>query len=315
MKNRAHLLWLILAVSFAGLTTGCVTSERRTVQRIEPANEIEVVETSAARPLTEREMGELRATVARYLDQQGATGTGDYYLKVYLTPETEGATPEWVVVRFTRYSDVRVNVASTYPAYDDPYSSSYYSYDLYPYGYGGFGRIAFQYYDDPFYGRRYYYPRYDHRSHDHPNPPPNRPPSGKPPGGVVTNPPPRPPDHRRHRPVDRIAPDAPRPETAARPPGTGTPGGPNRPLNANNPSPRPPPRAGEPDRQWRGRNENNSGGNAPRPQQPFQPRPETRSEAPRSSPPPSRAPDRVAPAASSSGGNREVRDDGKKSAN
>jgi hypothetical protein len=318
MNPRAHLIPLLFAFCFAALMTGCVSSDHRTAQRIEPASDFEVVETSAQRPLTAKEMGELRGTVARYLDQQGETGSGDYYLKVYLSPETEGVTPEWVVVRFTRYDNVRVNVASSYPGYDYPYSPSYYSYDTYPYGYGGFGRISFQYYDDPFYGRRYYYPRHDHRNHDRPHKPGDHnhhPPGGvQPPGGVVNHPQPRPENPRRRTP-DRIAPSSQRPETANRPrDGINNPGAPGRPINAGNPSR--PPRSPESDRQWRGRNENSGTANAPRP--PSPPRAEARNEQ-RSSPPVYRAPDRVAPSSSSSNSNssdrREIRDDGKKSGN
>lgn len=324
----SRLFCLVAGLGLAALLTGCV-SDRRTVTRIEPANDFEVVETSAARPLTSGEMGELRRTVARYLDQQGQTNSGDYYLKVYLTPETEGVTPEWVVVRFTRYTETRVAVASDYSLYD-PYPSSYYSYDMYPYGYGGFGRISFQYYDDPFYGRRYYYPRrhwrdHDRRDHDrHDHKPGDREPTleernrdfgnHRPPGGPprvpfadAPNAPTPPPENPRRRPPDRIAPTQQRPGIANRPPGVNNPAPQNRPQMQ-----RPP---GQ-DRQWRGRSEN--GGTASGPRTTPPPRTEARNEPPRSSPPSYRAPDRT-PRASSDNSNRsdrrEVRDDGKRSGN
>jgi hypothetical protein len=331
MKPFAHIFQLALGLSVAGLWAGCASSDYRTADRIEPANDLEVVETSARRPLTDREMAELRGTVARYLEQQGETGTGDYYLKVYLTPETEGITPEWVVVRFTRYSDVRVNVASASPGYDYPYSPSYYSYDTYPYGYDSFGRISFQYYDDPFYGRRYYYPRHEHRKwdrdHDHHRPGDHdhdhQPGDHRPPGGVVTTPtPPRPENPRRRNP-DRIAPSSqPQPERIGRnrrdedhrgaPGRSETAGVPSHPTN-----PAPPPQRPQPDRpQWRGRNENTGNAHTPRPASP--PRAEARNETRTYTPPPRIQPEqRSAPASNNSGSSdrREVRDDGKRSGN
>lgn len=331
MKPLAHVIRLALGLGLAGLFAGCVSSDYRTARRIEPASDFEVVETSARRPLTGKEMAELRGTVARYLDQQGETGSGDYYLKVYLTPEVEGVTPEWVVVRFTRYSDVRVNVASTDPAYDYyPYSPSYYSYDTYPYGYDSFGRISFQYYDDPFYGRRYYYPRHDHRrwdrdrnhqrpdgDHDH------KPGDHRPPEGVVTTPSPRPENPRRRTP-DRIAPaNQPRPEQVGRnrDDKRRTPGRPetapaySRPVNPAAPSP-----SSQPDRQqWRGRNENNSGTAYNQTRPPNPPRAEARNETRTYTPPPQmRTEQRYTPSSnnnSSSSDRREVRDDGKRSGN
>ncbi len=309
MKPFARIFRLALGFSLAGLMAGCVSSDHRTARRIEPANDFEVVETSARRPLTNKEMAELRGTIAHYLDQQGETGAGDYYLKVYLTPEAEGVTPEWVVVRFTRYSDARVNVASSYPAYDYPYSSSYYSYDTYPYGYDGFGRISFQYYDDPFYGRRYYYPRHDHRrwdrDHDHHRPGDhdhdhNHKPD-QPPVGITGTPPPRPENPRRHTP-DRIAPsNQPHPEQVSR--NRGVPGRPETAPVSSRPN--------NPDRQqWRGRNENTGHAyNAPRP--PSPPRAEARNENRSYAPPPRMQSESRPPSSSSSNSNSDRHDDGK----
>jgi len=313
MKPIAHVTWLALGLSLAGLMAGCVASERRTAQRIEPASDIEVVETSARRPLTAKEMAELRGTVARYLDQQGQTESGDYYLKVYLTPDVEGVTPEWVVVRFTRYTDTRVAVAGAYPADNYPYSSSYYSYDLYPSGYDNFGRISFQYYDDPFYGRSYYYPRHDHRDRDrdhdrdHHRPDEHKPDGHRPPSGVVTTPPPRSENPRRRFP-DQVAPsNSPRPETASGSRPRDNAGAPARPANAVTPA-----RPAEPDRQWHGRSENSgNANNAPRPPAPPA-RTEARNETRTYTPPPREQP---ASSNSSSSDRREVRDDGKRQGN
>ncbi len=310
MKPIARISWLALGLSLAGLMAGCVSSDYRTARRIEPASDFEVVESSARRPLTAKEMAELRRAVAHYLDQQDQTDSGDYYLKVYLTPEVEGVTPEWAVVRFTRYTDTRIAVASAYPAYDYPYSSSYYSYDLYPYGYDGFGRISFQYYDDPFYGHRYYYPRrshdrdHDHNHHDHK--PGDRHSGGQPPpGGVAHNPPPRH-DYPHHRGPDRIGPpNSPHPETAGR----------SRWQDNNGAQPRPgtsaaPARPAEPARQWRGRSENNgnaAGASRPASYRQAEARNDTRASTPSYTP---RAESRSSSSSSSGSDRREVRHDG-----
>jgi hypothetical protein len=160
MKTLAHLGGFSLALIVAGLGSGCASSSTPTSTYQQPAQDFEVVETSAKRPLTDTEMSEVRASVASYLDREGATDSGDYFVKVYLTPENVDAEPEWVVVRFTRYTTQRVALVSAY-TYDGLAYSPYYAYDIYPYGYGCVSRISFQYYVDPFYNRRYYhYPRY-----------------------------------------------------------------------------------------------------------------------------------------------------------
>jgi hypothetical protein len=175
MKTPAHLVGLALAsaLAFAGLGSGCASSPQPVAYH-QPAQDFEIVESSAPRALTDSELAEVRSSVAAYLDREGATDGGDYFLKVYLTPENADAASEWVVVRFTRYTAQRVAVVNSYP-YNDLLYSPYYSYDLYPYGYGCVSRISFQYYVDPFYGRHYpYYPRHgyaghkgDHHDHGH----------------------------------------------------------------------------------------------------------------------------------------------------
>lgn len=314
MKTFAHLVRLALGIGVIACFAGCAsTYTERRVTRIQPARDFEVVETSARRPLTDREMAELRQTVARHLDQEGATDSGDYYLKVYLTPDETTVEPEWVVVRYTRYAATTVSVASTYGYPDASYPySPYYSYDLYPYGYSHFGRISFQYYDHPQHGRRYYYPHRPRRDYDrdHNHGPGNRPPHvarpdrprdrddgpGRP---GFSRPRPNQPDGRDRRP-DRIAPD----RTADRTPPAGTPSPPRF---------RPPPdrvpgteRSGErrefgrrdnaPQQQWRGGNREGSGDRAPRVAPPRtearapERAPESRGE--RNYSPPNRSPER-----------------------
>src|SRR6478735_1056240 len=152
MKTLAHLAGFSLALVVAGLGSGCASSPTPTSTYRQPVQDFEVVETSAKRPLTDTEMSEVRSSVASYLDREGATDSGDYFLKVYLTPENVDAESEWVVVRFTRYTDQRVAVVSSYP-YDSLTYSSYYPY-----------------YVDPFYHQRYYYyPHHGHGGHQSDN--------------------------------------------------------------------------------------------------------------------------------------------------
>src|SRR5688572_7831294 len=126
MKFFAHLAGFSLAFAVAGLGSGCATSTP-TASYQRPAQDFEVVESSADRPLTDAEKAEVRASVASYLDREGVSDSGDYFLKVYLTPENVDADSEWVVVRFTRYTDQRVVMVSSYP-YDSLLYSSYYPY-------------------------------------------------------------------------------------------------------------------------------------------------------------------------------------------
>jgi len=202
MKSLAHLAGFSLALALAALGSGCSSTSATSTYR-QPAQDFEVVEASTQRPLADSEKAEVRASVAAYLEREGATDGGDYYLKVYLKPENVDAESEWVVVRFTRYTEQRVAVASSYP-YDSLMYSPYYAYDIYPYGYGCVTRISFQYYVDPFYHQHYYYPYYAHRGHkgghhndtaDHRGGRPGGPggnhgPGNPPPSGPVANNPP-----------------------------------------------------------------------------------------------------------------------------
>lgn len=322
MKAIVRRIGFSLILLSVGLLAGCATYETRVVQRVEPANDFEVVETSVGRPLTSSEMSEMRRTVTRYLETQGATDTGDYYLKIYLTPEAEGTIPEWVVVRFTRYTDTRVAVVDDYPLYS---TSPYYSWDYYPYGYGSFSRVSFQYYDDPFHRRSYYIPRNRNWRRDHDNRPGSGHHDGRPhdgpsrPGGGhawnrPTTPPPANPGTPGVRPggpsrppnrwADRVPPSRTTPRT-----GSDTAVGNN---SDNNRPPRPDFRGNRGSdqsgpRQWRQRNENGgqSSPQTPRPQRVD--RPSRTQEArntpnfrPSPSPAPSPQPARIAPTPSSS---------------
>ncbi len=167
MKSFARLRSLVLALGTAELFTGC-SNWSNVTQRARPASDFEVVETSSKRLLTAKEMVQLKAAVGKYLEKQGAVDSGDYYVKVFLAPDKDGVPADWVVVRFTRDTEMHFQLLGSDDAYSSNYRS-YASYDYYPYGYDNFGRISFQYYDDPFYGSRYYYPpqRGNHdRNHD-----------------------------------------------------------------------------------------------------------------------------------------------------
>jgi hypothetical protein len=168
MKSFVHIATWIIALGLAGLLTGCAGhSSPRTARRT--AHDFEVVETNSKRLLTPQEMEHLRHEVLKFLEKERAVASGDYYVKIFLAPGEDGIATEWVVVRFTRETDLRFELLGS----DDNYYTSYRSYaayDYYPYGYDNFSRISFQYYDDPYYGSRYYYPpRYRHDRHDRDN--------------------------------------------------------------------------------------------------------------------------------------------------
>ncbi len=161
MKYFARIGSLVIVLGAAGLFAGC-SNWSNVVQRPRASSDFEVVETSSKRLLTPKEMAHLRLAVAQYLDKEGALDSGDYYVKIFLAPDKDGVPADWVVVRFTRDSELRMTLLGSSPAYGNSYQS-YASYNYYPYGYDNFGRISFQYYNDPFYGSCYFYPRYDNR--------------------------------------------------------------------------------------------------------------------------------------------------------
>lgn len=176
MKTCIRIGWLVLALGLAGLVTGCVSQSSS--YRRQPANDFEVVETSTKRELTTREMAYLRAKVADYLVQQGETGSGDYYVKIYLGEDEGVQKGDWVVVRFTRYPSTQFSQLASYPTTTYP-SYPHYNYDYLPLGWFGFSALSFRYYEDPYYyGYNGYYPRWYHprytgnwrdhdRKHDH----------------------------------------------------------------------------------------------------------------------------------------------------
>lgn len=166
MRNFARLLSLALALGAVGLLAGCASYRPASATpRSVGASEFEVVETSTKRLLTTEEMLQLKIAVAKYLEQEGAVASGDYYVKVFLGPDQDGVPADWVVVRFTRDSETRFSLLASYPAYSPGYQS-YAAYDYYPYGYDHFSRISFQYYTDPYYGSGYYFPPRRH-NHNH----------------------------------------------------------------------------------------------------------------------------------------------------
>ena len=165
MKNFVRLGSSALVIGLAGLLVGCTSYPKEITQRTRLAHDFEVVETSTKRSLNDKEMAVLRAKVAEYLDKQGATSSGNYYVKVYLGADQEGVPAEWVIVRFSRDMDMRFQLLGSDDSYYPSYRS-YASYDVYPYGYDNFGRISFQYYDEPYYGGGYYIPPQWRDNHD-----------------------------------------------------------------------------------------------------------------------------------------------------
>lgn len=163
MKSQVRIGTLVIALLFSGWLTGCVNQPSYSGQRVRSARDFEIVETSTKRTLSTREMVYLKEKVEDYLEKEGVTESGDYYVKIYLGEEDGVNEGEWVVVRYTREPAVRLNLVASYPNYYDPYRSTF-AYDYYPFPHYGFGRLSFQYYDYPYYG--YYYPGF-RRPHHH----------------------------------------------------------------------------------------------------------------------------------------------------
>ena len=160
MKTCIRIGWSALALGLAAFLTGCVNQS--SAYRRQPAHDFEVVETSTKRELTTREMAHLRAKVADYLVQQGETGSGDYYVKIYLGEDEGVEKGDWVVVRYTRYPSGQLTVVDSYPTTTYP-SYLHYNYDYLPFGWFGFSALSFRYFDDPYYyGSAGYYPRWSH---------------------------------------------------------------------------------------------------------------------------------------------------------
>lgn len=159
MKTFVRIGAMVTSLGLAAMFAGC-SSYTSYADRRQPVRDFEIVETSTKRELTETEMAYLRAKVRDYLVQQGQTGSGDYYVKVYLAAESGLAEGEWVIVRYTRYPAGTYNIASSSPTYGYP-SYGYSSFDYYPFGFFGLSALSFRYYDYPnyYYGSGYY-PRY-----------------------------------------------------------------------------------------------------------------------------------------------------------
>lgn len=155
MKFKSRIGALVLSLVLVAFMTGCVSQQTYSGQRVRSARDFEVVETSTKRTLTTREMVHLKQKVEAYLEQEGVTENGDYYVKIFLGEEEGLGEGEWVVVRYTKEPAVRYSLLASSPGLYDPYYSSY-AYDYYPFPYSGFTRLSFQYYDYPYYGYRHY---------------------------------------------------------------------------------------------------------------------------------------------------------------
>ncbi len=156
-------LSLLASLGLLVFGAGCASPSSGYSARMRQARDFEIVETSTKRTLTAQEMAHLRAKVTDYLEREGATESGDYYLKIYLGTEDGMPEGEWVVVRYTREPVTRVEYVAAYPDYYD-YRSTF-AYDYYPFSPYGFGRLSFQYYDYPYFGPRHYTPVHHHRRH------------------------------------------------------------------------------------------------------------------------------------------------------
>jgi hypothetical protein len=160
MKTFVRIGAMVTFLSLAALFAGC-SSYSSYANRRQPARDFEVVETSTKRQFTGTEMEYLRAKVREYLVQQGQTGSGEYYVKVYLGEEFGVGKGEWLIVRYSNYPSTVYSVASSSPIYSYP-SYRYSYYDYYPFGFFGLESMSFRYYDYPYYygNAGYYWPYY-----------------------------------------------------------------------------------------------------------------------------------------------------------
>ncbi|MDQ5977871.1 MAG: hypothetical protein QG602_843 [Verrucomicrobiota bacterium] len=159
MKTCVRLGALVLVLSFVGFFAGCASQS--SAYRRQAADDFEIVETSTKRQFSDREMAHLRAKAIEYLNQEGQTGSGDYYLRINLAEEEGQPKGEWVVVRYTRFPATEVRMVASYPTTSYPLYTRY-SYDYSPFGLFGFGAFSFRYYDDPYYGYGSHYPVWAH---------------------------------------------------------------------------------------------------------------------------------------------------------
>ncbi|RXK56561.1 hypothetical protein ESB00_12045 [Oleiharenicola lentus] len=155
MKTCVRLGAMVLVLSLVGLFAGCASQS--SAYRRQAADDFEIVETSTKRTFSDREMAYLRAKAIEYLNREGQTGSGDYYLKINLAEEAGQPKDEWVVVRYSRFPEAEVRMVASYPSTSYPLYPRY-SYDYSPFGWFGFNAFTFRYYDDPYYGYGSYYP-------------------------------------------------------------------------------------------------------------------------------------------------------------
>lgn len=150
MKTSVRIGLAILVTTLSGLLGGCA-SQSASAHRREPLNDFEVVETSSKRRLTAREMAYLKQKVADYLQAQGETGSGDFYVKILLGEEPGVAPGEWVIVRFTRYPSAYGGTLALYEPSGYLDYPPYGSYDYLPWGWVGFGALAMYHPYDSYY--------------------------------------------------------------------------------------------------------------------------------------------------------------------
>ena len=163
MKTLAQYVYAVAAVGGVLLASGCATTDPTSTgprfgssRQVGPTSEFTVIESSFGRELSAQEMSQLRDGVTKYLESQGVSPAGEYYVRVNFPPEQPEGTGAWVVVKVTRLPASTYTLIAAYPAIGPD--------DYYPYAFAynegfGYGELAYGYYDPQIYYPTNYHPR------------------------------------------------------------------------------------------------------------------------------------------------------------
>ena len=165
MKTIARYVWAAATLGGLFLATGCTSTSsaqgrNHATGQMRPTSEFAVIDSSFGRELTDQEMSQLRAGVAKYLEGQGVARSGEYYVRVDFSPTKPDAPGDWVVVKFTSLPASNYTLIAAYPVIgpDDYYPDVFAYGPGYGYGYGYWGS-SYGYYDPPAYYPTNYHPR------------------------------------------------------------------------------------------------------------------------------------------------------------
>ena len=127
MKITTRFAWMVATLSAGLLSSGTTPLAART-GHAEPDYDLLVVQSSADRKLTQADLDQLHAAVARFLASQGPVRSGEYIVRIDFPPTRPGADAEWMIVKLT-------NLAPPAFSFDDDYAPAETGY-AYRYDYG-----------------------------------------------------------------------------------------------------------------------------------------------------------------------------------